>query len=111
MNYMAQVAKMLGVELEEEFYLKGNDHKHKFSKYGFFRCFESNNWVFSWDLCEILTGKLEIIKEPKPILDETEKRYLSNVIKPFMALPSYINGAMYKGMELGKQYSLEDLGL
>lgn len=140
MNYMEQVAQMLGVELEEEFYLKGNNHKNKLSKYGFFRCFESNNWVFSWDLCEILTGRLEIIKEPKPILDETEKRYLSNVIKPFrdkvshickresantgmewiqvgikedvnLDFPNFEKGTMYKGMELDKEYSLEDLGL
>lgn len=34
MNYMEQVAHMLGVELDEEFCIKGNDNKFKITKYG-----------------------------------------------------------------------------
>ena len=32
---------------------------------------------------ELLTGKAQLIKLPKQILDKEEKEYLSNVIKPF----------------------------
>lgn len=77
------------------------------------------------------------------ILDEKEKEYLSNVIKPFrkrikyisvnkyvdncviriilkhytknyddsILLPDFKNGSMYKRMEIGKQYTLKELGL
>lgn len=85
MNYMEQVAKMLGVELEEEFYLKGIRDKHKITNDGmFYRSKKDGSWfITSWTLNKVLAGKLEIIKEPKPILDEAEKKYLSNVIKPF----------------------------
>lgn len=142
MNYMKEVAQMLGVELNEEFYIKGNDNKFKITNRGMCYSFRSTDmWApVSWVLCDILNGKLEIVK--KPILDETEKRYLSNVIKPFrnkieyiakytdedeeyisliyrdlsdrkieIAFPSFKKGTMYKGMELDKEYSLEDLGL
>lgn len=76
----------------------------------------------------------------KPILDEVEKKYLSAVIKPFRKkvkhiaiwdtcngskqfvhiklydedctnLPNFKPNAMYKGMELHKEYTLEELGL
>ena len=76
-----------------------------------------------------------------PILDDVEKNYLSAVIKPFRedvkciiksgrcsaekefihicmkdsfdtcALPDFLKGTMYKGMERGKRYTLEELGL
>ncbi len=76
-----------------------------------------------------------------PILDDVEKAYLSAVIKPFREdieyiekfksnyvgkeyiyivmkkdddyckLPRFFKGTMYKGMELNKRYTLEDLGL
>lgn len=75
------------------------------------------------------------------ILDDVEKAYLSAVIKPFRkdieyivkfkrysdkkeyiymtmkkdddycALPVFEKGTMYKGMELNKRYTLEELGL
>ena len=76
------------------------------------------------------------------ILNDKEREYLSNVIKPFrnkieyiakyigkygeyisiiykdlndktfsMAFPSYDDGTMYKGMEIGNRYTLEELGL
>lgn len=73
-----------------------------------------------------------------PILDNVEREYLSAVIKPFRKKISYIrksedlrkkyikivlcdgdsmyfpylaNDEMYKGMELGRQYTLEELGI
>lgn len=81
---------------------------------------------------------LEEAKEP--VLDDVEREYLSAVIKPFrkkiscirkskdprkgknyikfefcdgdrMFFPNLSNDEMYKGMELDKKYSLEELGL
>lgn len=75
-----------------------------------------------------------------PILDDVEKAYLSAVIKPFRkrikyfrkinhssvnndqflcivlagdrcGLPNFKKGTMYKGMEVDKDYTLEELGL
>ncbi len=82
-----------------------------------------------------------LCKEYKePILDEEEKAYLSAVIKPFrnrvdwiekvrsinttecinityddteyeIPFPQFEKGTMYKGMELNREYTLEELGL
>jgi hypothetical protein len=88
------------------------------------------------------TTKTEVVYErKKEILDEAEKRYLRDVIRPFRnevkyiklekswaknyhcfirieskdddtaCLPYFKIGTMYKGMELGKEYSLKELGL
>lgn len=95
---------------------------------------------FSCEGCgeRVLKWLLEEAKEP--VLDDVEKEYLSAVIKPFRKMIAYIvkaqdfddgkqciriilqNGdgmhfpyldddAMYKGMEVNKEYSLEELGL
>lgn len=80
---------------------------------------------------------LESIAYPQ-VLDEAERRYLSNVIRPFrdkvisicktnyggkyqyvcialrghnIDLPVFETGTMYKGMELNHAYTLEELGL
>lgn len=85
----------------------------------------------------------ELMKESKkeknkPILDDAEKEYLKNIIKPFksrvkciskettcirnhyifidlgsddIALPIFSNKTMYKGMEADKKYTLKELGL
>ena len=83
--------------------------------------------------------KYETIYEaPKQILDKEEKKYLENVIRPFrdrvkriykysadvkeyiaieiqaddaIWLPYFDTGTMYKGMEAGKGYSIQELGL
>ena len=85
--------------------------------------------------------KYETVFERKEeILDETEKRYLTNVIRPFrhetefiekrtkyddssscylkivlnndvISLPYFKIDSMYKGMKLNKKYSLKELGL
>lgn len=74
----------------------------------------------------------------EPILDDVEREYLSAVIKPFRDkvtsiyklnsnehkeyilinleddftnMPYFEAGTMYKGMETGKRYTLEELGL
>lgn len=89
------------------------------------------------------TGTIDVVNGyiGKPeILDEEEKRYLEEVIRPFrdrvvyisreievyrkkdvfihielnsdfIELPYFKANTMYKGMELGKRYTLEELGL
>lgn len=78
-----------------------------------------------------------LFEREEEILDETEKRYLSNVIKPFrdkvkaikkisyprefiriyikedepIILPYFEKGTMYKGMKENKEYTLKELGL
>lgn len=78
-------------------------------------------------------------EDKKEILDDVERRYLWNIIKPFrdkvttisknldwkwkkpficirlkkevsISLP-YFRGGMYEGMEANKKYTLEELGL
>ena len=147
MNYMTQIAQMLGVELEEEFELKkGIDdlYRFKLSRIGLVYFSPSTQMWHEGNrlLVDLLLGKDEIIKIPEPILDEVEKEYLSAVIKPFrnkieyidkyidengeyisliyrelsdrtfaIGFPSFKKGTMYKGMEIGKRYTLEELGL
>ena len=82
MNYMKQIAQMLEVELDEEFNVTGNngDALLIIKEDGIYRLFK-NKWVkTNYFLDSLLTGKIEIIK--KPILDDNEKEYLCNVIKP-----------------------------
>ena len=93
-------------------------------------CSNCNRDAFKWLLSEY----------KEPILDDTEREYLSAVIRPFReevdtiskfsnwsdesqyiyismktntycTLPVFPKGTMYKGMEDGKHYSLKELGL
>ena len=143
MNYMSEIAKMLGVEIGEKFKLRPYDKNevtfsyYLFKRDGLYNPYDKDNYL----LAELLLGKYEIIKLPKPILDDEEKKYLSRVIRPWrdkveyirkinfddedefiviiyrereskaMPLPCFKKGTMYKGMEYGKQYSLEELEL
>lgn len=141
MTYMEQVAKMLGVEIGEEFKIEGYSDNFRF------RLTEKYIEISShgeWDakksiLCNLLSGDLKLIKIPKSILTQEEKEYLSYVIKPFrdrvgyvrkyahidnkhewieivftntfMCFPFFEKGTMYKGMEPNKEYTLEELEL
>lgn len=83
--------------------------------------------------------KYETVFEREEVLDETEKKYLARVIKPFRHkiksimkrseygslcyikiclkngdnayLPCFKENSMYKGMEPNREYTLEELGL
>ena len=144
-NKMEEVAKLLGIKLDEEFKIDGYRCKYKLTDDGLmYWSYLDSKWLISMFFKELLTGKLKIIKLPKPILDDIEKEYLSNVIKPFrnrvfyitkrrdwsdefieicvnhyqvtddylsFELPLFKKGTMYTGMQLGKRYTLEELGL
>lgn len=145
MNYMKQVAEMLGVELGEEFKVKGNNEHNKYK-------FTDTDLVYDDEskmpaivtLYGLLKGEDEIIKIPKSILTDKEKEDLSGIIRLFRdevisickfesmrhcgyeflsikinnnvfkyetTLPYFKKWAMYKGMELNKEYTIKDLGL
>ena len=151
MNLIPEIAKLLDLELGEEFKIfdaAGFD-------YGVFRLGENyieqklrnNKWLLSYEhmIGAIVCGRLKVVKLPKVILTDEEKEYLSNVVRPwgdkvisvtkywglengikiefiqicyvqiginyYMSLPNFEEGSMYKGMELEREYSLEDLEL
>lgn len=144
-NKMKGFAELLGLELDEEFKLSGIVDKYKLTIDGIMRYSPyGKEWLYDSLPGQVLTGRFEIIKLPKPILDDAEKEYLGNIIKPFrdrvisirkiedpgeeclliyvehfrdksngetFTLPSFEKKTMYKGMELGKRYTLEELGL
>ena len=86
MNYMEQIAKMLNVEMDEEFKIEGYDDnlKFKFTENRFLQSYgDVYGWVDSISIMTVLEGRAKIIKLPKPVLTDEEKEYLSYVIKPF----------------------------
>lgn len=145
MNRMEEVAHMLGLELNEKFRFKSTiglfPYDLRFTKKKL-EMYDSewkkwNSTTFE-TLCNLLNGKYEVVKIPKPVLDEKEKKYLSLVIEPWkneikymvkigyddmeyimivfddlkeMPFPHFKKGKYYKGMEWDKEYSLEELGL
>lgn len=82
---MKEVAKLLGIELREEFEIKGAiSNPYHFSKFGLvdkFGCY-CNTFLTS-----LLNGEMEI---QKPILDEVEKKYLEMAIKNWKGKIFYI---------------------
>lgn len=64
-NYMADVAKMLGVELGEEFNLNNGETKYKFTENGFYFHAPDGWWTCSnVMLPRILRGNVEVVKLP-----------------------------------------------
>ena len=75
-NYMTDVAKLLGVELEEEFKIKTHGKTlYKLTERGL-KCLTTlNGWEENYIFVLLLCGKLEIEKLPrKPGYDETYYR-------------------------------------
>lgn len=92
MNNMKKIAEILGVELEEEFTVElFKEDRFKFTADGLFVYSRpTKTWEKSLFMTEILTGEFEIIKLPKQILTEKEKKYLSDFIEPFKSQVTYI---------------------
>ena len=142
-NKMSEVAKLLGVELNEEFGLKNSDFRYKLTTHGLRKRYHlAQEWSDSSMLDNLLLGRVGIVKKAKSILDDAEKRYLSNIIKPFkdqviaiakgsgdygefinimidegigyrgnIYLPYFKPDSMYKSMKVGREYTLDQLGL
>ena len=94
-NRMEEVAKLLGLELEEEFELKDMyGGRYKWTNGGLMSWSDTiQEWVYSLEFNNILAGNLE------PNRFECIK------------LPYFEKGTMYKGMKLGFTYILKELGL
>lgn len=85
MNYMEQIAKMLNVEIDEEFKIEGYDDniRFKFTRSAFMQSCGDGWWFSSNSIMTVLEGYRKLIKLPKPVLTDEEKEYLSNVIRPW----------------------------
>lgn len=93
---------------------------------------------YKCDGCKERVLKWLLEETEEPVLDEVERKYLTDVIKPFghrvsyivkrkngsgyyiaiilnnfdvMNLPYFTRNTMYKGMTVGRQYKLKELGL
>ena len=104
MNYIVEIADMLGVGLYKNFTIEGfEDTDFKLTVNGLFYY---DNRTFTWEksllLDDILIGTRKIIK---PILTEKEKEYLSAVIKPFKNKVNYI--IKQQGFKDDKKLSVE----
>lgn len=139
MNYMEQIAEMLGVKLYEDFRIKAINEmifekKYFLTCYGLFS--EDSTVPISTILNDILNGQYKIVKLPFALTKE-EKDYLSEVIKPFRDKIEYIKrltfdsvdsiqiitekgvtaviffetDTRYKNMEPDREYILAELGL
>lgn len=92
-----------------------------------------------YDIVKIYSAEYKTVFSKEEILDKAEKKYLANVIRPFrdkvkyiykgqewgnikefihielkkdaLDLPYFKKGTMYKGMEIHRNYTLEELGL
>ena len=90
-NIMKEVANSLGVELGEEFRIEGCTMKYQLSETGLeFWSDTCKDWCPTHGLEGILTGVCKIIKPSELILDDAEKEYLGNIIKPFRNRILYI---------------------
>lgn len=102
MNYMKEVAQMLGVELGEEFKIEGyaDNLKFQFRENRFLQSYgDAYGWVDSISIINVLEGRAKIIKLSKPILDDTEKKDISGIIEPFRRYFKYIKKCELYGKE------------
>ena len=140
MTYMEQIAKILDVEIGEEFKIEGHSDnvKYRLTEENLEYFYDGKWYTISITLHKLLNGEYKVVKLPKPILTEEEKEYLSYVIRPFrndvkcivkysvdyvewiticmktchdMDFPIFDIGTMYKGIEIEKEYTLEELEL
>ena len=139
MNYMEQIAEMLGIKLYEDFRIKAINEmifekKFFLTEYGLFS--EDSTVPISTILNDILNGQYKIVKLPLALTKE-EKDYLLEVVKPFRDKIEYIKrltsdswdsiqmitdkgvtavlffetNTRYKNMEPDREYTLQELGL
>lgn len=117
-NKIEEVAKLLNLELEEEFKIEGLLGNYKLSKEGLKSWSKGTyDWLPSSLLEELITGHAQIIKLSKPILNEKEKEYLYNVIKPFrdkviaIAKYNYYSGEEFIKIKVNQRKFIEDIDL
>ena len=132
-NFHVKLDPKVTLESDYRFTEKGLLRYHKI--------YEEWEYAIYDTFLHLLDGKYEVVKISESILTEQERNYLSQVIKPFrekilhisklsskdgesicidirynweedsILLPRFATGTLYKGMEIGKEYSVKDLGL
>ena len=131
-NFHIKLDSNIILESEYKFTEKGLMRYHKFIEQWDFATYDT--------FLHLLDGKYEVVKIPESILTEQEKLSLSTVIKQYRKkveyvckltyheydkeylyisldsgvttrLPDFDTNTMYKGMELGRRYSLIELDL
>lgn len=72
-SHMKEVAKLLGVELEEVFRIKGEEPYFRFTEEDFESSTDTTEWTVapSTHLRDILAGEVTIVKNWKPKVGET----------------------------------------
>lgn len=117
-NKMKEVAQLVGVELEEEFKMDNYSTKYKLTKRGFMYWSDDyQQWNYTCGIEELFLGNRQIVKIPKPILNEKEKKYLSAVIKPFsdkviaIAKYNYYSGEEFIKIKVNQRKFIEDIDL
>ena len=95
-NLIPQIAKMLGVEIGEEFKISNKPDVYKFTKDRLIRI----NSYGTYDACntffELINRQEEIIKLPqKPKLTEDEKTILRNLPKKYKWIAREYDGELY----------------
>lgn len=93
-NKMKEVAELLGVEMDKPFNIKG--YAHNPCKLTKDRIINNHGHMITIRLFQLLTGELEI---ESPILDDIEKRYLENVLRPFKNRVMYVEKVAQFGYE------------
>ena len=135
-NKMKEVAKIIGVEIGKPFKIKGYEEEKILTN----NCLINNQGETQTSvLIGLLNGNYEVDKEK--LLTERERKYLENLLKPFkdevkrilkestankkyewlsividgcrwrLNLPFFEKDKYYECMEIGKDYSLKELGL
>ena len=78
-NKIKEVAQLLGLELEEEFGIRGTANRYKFTKNGLMWSLpDDDEWYPAIAMKDLIIGELTIVK--LPILNSAEKAFLSAII-------------------------------
>ena len=93
-NKIKEVAELLGVKIDKPFNIKG--YAHNPCKLKNDKIINIHGGMITCRLFQLLTGELEI---EQPILDDIEKRYLENVLRPFKNRIMYVEKVVSFGYE------------
>ena len=139
---MSRIKELFGVEIGEKFDIKSGVYETKencyFDSLGTLNEPGANQTREMFLMGKLLTGEAKIIKHKQPILDDVEKKFIGNIIRPFdvdyickndghfgtkkyiiihltsgeaIDLPYFSStSGMYKRMETGKEYTPKQLG-
>ena len=101
MNYMEQVAELLGVELGEKFkincagYISSDEYYIDEATIHEVCDGRVNDYCYPL-LIALLNGSDTVVKLSKPVLTEKEKEYLLSIIRPFKDRVEYISKYDYR---------------